>query len=132
MRYWHLSSVEGSGVSPALQTLQVPPPAVMGMRSSRYVSPVAGLNTPKVAIVCVWDCEPLAATCTVSIWYSVRMKPVMLEKVVAEQLARLCNALKLMESSGTGDVAACETNSRPVRKNVRRTIVTKVCPQLGS
>jgi len=91
------------------------------------VSPVAGLSTPKVAIVSVWDCEPLVANCTVSIWYSVRIKPVMLEKVVAEQLARFCSVLKLTESSVTGDVAACETNSKPVRRNVGRIILTKVC-----
>src|SRR4051794_30871834 len=122
MTYWHRSSVEGSGVSPALQTLQVPPAVEMGMRSSRYVSPVPGLNTPKVAIVCVWGCEPLVATSTVSIWYSVRIKPVMLEKVVAEQL-RLCSALAerscIRRFHGAGDATACEANSRPVRKNVR-------------
>ena len=91
------------------------------------MSPVPGLSTPKVAIVCVWDCELLVATSTVSIWYSVRTKPVMLEKVVAEQL-RLCSAMTerscIWWFCSAGDAAACEANSRPVRKNVRRTIVT--------
>jgi len=79
-------------------------------------------------MVCV---ELLPATCTVSTRYSVRMKPVMLENVVAEQV-RLWGVLttdarssiRWFSGAAAGDAIACEANSSPAKKAVRRTIAT--------
>ena len=92
------------------------------------MSPVPGFHTPKVPIVWVWAGEPsVEATSTVSTRYSVRTKPVMLVKVVAEHL-RLWGARIVIRSSvwwyGAGDAAAWEASSRPERKNEARTIVS--------